>query len=338
MSREHGDHAERRRRGLVSLSGLAYPSWWRDRYGPEQARLAEDLLAEGRPRLKVAASLVAGGLSVRLTGTGMPPVPEAWGDRSKWVLTATLVPVLAGIFAVMTVLNKGWTGVGPRTGPLGRVASDLWQAGMWTNLAVLLTGAAAWHVVYLGARELGGGRRRLLLAGLLLPFAVVLGLFGLGMLAGTLGWHSVPGGRLTTPGGSTWTLYRSVSNHPLAAAVLAVAEGLLGYGGMAGFIVALLVALRKVPPRSWMLGRGVFVGRVVGTGCLLLAVLVGVSGVLAVRAPALPFALPAPVPGTLPWYWWPCVASLVGLGMLAFAGARTARRCRRVADELATAA
>ena len=79
------------------------------------------------------------------------------------------------------------------------------------------------------------------------------------------------------------------------------------------------------------------VGRVVGTGCLLLAVLAGVSGALAVQAPGMPFALPAPVPTALPWYWWPCGASLVALGVLAFAGARTARRCRRVADELATA-
>ncbi len=338
MSRRNGAHAEGRRRGLVGFAGLAYPGWWRDRYGPEQARLAEDLVAEGRSRLKVAASLVAGGLSVRLTGTGMPPIPEAWADRSKWVLATTLLPVLVGTFAVMTVLNNAWAEVGPRTGLLGRVADDLWQAGMWTNLAVLLTGAAAWHVVYLGTRELDGGRRRLLLAGLLLPFAVVLGLFGLTMLAGNLGAHSVQGGRLTTPGGSTWTHFRSVPDHPLAAAVIAVAEGILGYGGMAGFFVALLVALRTVPTRSWMLGRGVFVGRVVGTGCLLLAVLVGASGALAVHAPALSFALPAPVPSALPWCWWPCVASLVGLGVLAVVGARNAGRCRRVADHLAAAA
>ena len=61
MSRRNGAHAEGRRRGLVRLAGLAYPGWWRDRYGPEQARLAEDLLAEGRSALKLAVSLVAGG-------------------------------------------------------------------------------------------------------------------------------------------------------------------------------------------------------------------------------------------------------------------------------------
>lgn len=282
------------------------------------------------------ASLAAGGLAVRLTGTGIPAIPEAWSDRSKWVLATTLLPVLVGTFAVMTVLNSGWAKVGPRTGLVGRVAGDLWQAGMYANLAILLTGAVAWHVVYLAARELGRHRRQLLLVGLLLPFAVVLGLFGLGMLGGTLHAHVVPV-RLRTPGGNKSTSFRSVSDHPLGTAVIAAAKGFLGYGGTAGFVVTLLLAVREVPTHPWMLGRGVLVGRVVGSGCLLLAVLVGASGALALHAPALPFALPPPVPAALPWYWWPCVASLVGLGVLAFAGARTARRCGRVAEKLVTA-
>lgn len=85
-----------------------------------------------------------------------------------------------------------------------------------------------------------------------------------------------------------------------------------------------------------MLGRGVLVSRVVGTGCLLVAAFVGVSGALAVHAPALLAGIFAPAATSLPWCWWPCVVSLVAVGVLAFAGARSAERCRRVVEDLAT--
>lgn len=315
-----------RRRSVAEIAGLAYPGWWRDRYGPELSRLADDLLADGRPLVAVAWSIAVGGIAERLSGAGMPPVASLWAGRSKWLLTATLLSVLAGTFAVMTVLGKVWTTrLGARTGPLGGTAGDLWIAGMVTYLAVVMAGVLAWHLVWTGARSIPWSHRRLVLAGLLLPFLVFVALSALGTTAGNLGAHSV----MVTAHSS-----RSVSDHPLVVSLLGTAQAVLGLGGMAVFVVVLLVVLRRVPPGSWTLGRGVVIARAVGVGCVALAVLVGVSGALAVRAAPLPGWFLAPEPASVPWFWWPCVATLVALGVLAFAGAREGARCRSVADHL----
>lgn len=328
------------RRSLSDLAGLAYPAWWRDRYGPELARLGDDLVADGRSSLRVALSIILGGIAVRFSGAGMASVASLWAERSKWLLAATVLPVLAGTFAVMTALNTAWASLGPRQGSLARVAEDLWTTGMLTNLAVLLVGAAAWQIVLTGVRSTDGRHRRLLVTGLLLPFAVVLGGLVLGGVANTLGMHSGAAIEHTRRIGGVvqhWTSSVPVSDHPLAAAILSAAEGVLGYGGMAVFVVALLASLRRVRPVPWMLGRGILLGRLIALGCALLAVLVGVSGGLIVQAaPFQPFPF-SNAPAALPWFWWPCVAGLLALSALCLFGTRAARRCRRVAEELASA-
>ncbi len=53
-----------------------YPNWWRQRYGAEQEELAADLAAEGRPHWLIAAGLLAGSVRARVTGSGLPPLPE----------------------------------------------------------------------------------------------------------------------------------------------------------------------------------------------------------------------------------------------------------------------
>lgn len=310
-------------RRLADLADLAYPAWWRDRYGPELSRLADDLVADGHSRLRVVANIAIGGLAVRLSGTGMPPVATLWGNRSKWLLAATLLPVLVGTYTVMAVLAK--TQLGPRTGPLGRAALDLWTAGMFTDLAILLTAALAWHLVWTGARSLAWRHRRLLLLGLLLPFAILVVLSALNTVGNNLGEHSVA---------ITAHTSRGVSDHPLAASIIRIVQAILSYGGMAAFFASLVIALRRVPPASSMLGRGVVIGKVIGGGCLAMAALVGISGALAVRAAPVPGWYLTPEPASVPWFWWPCVAALIVLGGLAFAGASEAARCQRVADRL----
>lgn len=313
-------------RRFTEIAGLAYPPWWRDRYGPELSRLADDLVADGRSVPAVACSIAVGGIAVRLSGAGMPPVAALWATRSKWLLSATLLPVLVGTFTVVTVLGKVWTTqLAPRTGLLGRIAGDLWTAGMFTHLAVLVAASVAWHLVWTGARSLPWRRRRLVLAGLLLPFAVLLALSALSTAAGNLGTHTVA---VTAHGG------RSVSDHPLVASILRITQAVLGYGGMAAFFASLPVALRRLPPASWTLGRGVAIARVIGGGCVALAALVGASGTLAAHAAPLPGWFLSPEPASVPWFWWPCVATLVALALLAFTGAREAARCRHVADRL----
>jgi hypothetical protein len=51
-------------RDLVRL----YPRWWRDRYGAELDDLTEQLLADGRPRWRVAGDLLRGAADARLQG------------------------------------------------------------------------------------------------------------------------------------------------------------------------------------------------------------------------------------------------------------------------------
>lgn len=251
-----------RRRRLARLAVLAYPSWWRRRYGAELACLADDLVTEDRSSLLVIVSIVANGVATRWSGAGMPASAAVWAERSKWLLAATLLPVVLGAFALMWALTGA-----PSTGALGPLGNGLYLAEMAASLAVLVAGGVVWTWTFSAAKVAAGRRHQLVLAGMAAPFIVLAVLGVLGHVAAHLGPHAVVVTHLRHGSGmaSFWTTEHDVpSAHPLAFELVQVARDLVGYGGLALFVVAVLLALRRVPPTASLLAGGVRVSGVMG--------------------------------------------------------------------------
>lgn len=321
-----------RRRPPIELALLAYPRWWRDRYGPELLRLDEDLVDAGRSPSMLAFEVARSGLAVRLTGAGMPLVPSLRATRSKWLLATPGIPTVIGSFALLSVMTVWWSHLGLRTGPAERIATDLWMGALGTFLVILALSLAAWRLVFdgLGARAVRGAR--VLRAALFLPFGVLLAEIGLSVERFSLGVHDVLGPHGVRRVGSIVENYATmvtVSDHPVLAQLLTVLAYLVGYGGLALFVVALLIGVRRLPSSLPLLAGGGVVARWMASACGVSAVLCGVSGALIVRAPFI--AGEKVMPSILPWWWWPLIAAMLLLAAAEGVGARAARRSLRSA-------
>jgi hypothetical protein len=92
----------------VQLALHCYPRWWRDRYGPDQEALVEDLQAEQDPAAPralgtwgLAGSLVVGAVRARISGGGMPAVPDLWQRRASTAIIAAGLPAALGAGAAL---------------------------------------------------------------------------------------------------------------------------------------------------------------------------------------------------------------------------------------------
>lgn len=316
------------RRRLLELAGLAYPAWWRRRFGSELSRLADDLAAEGRSRLRLGFSIVANGVATRCSGAGMPADAGVWAERSKWLLAATLLPVVLGAFVLMWALTGA-----PTTEPLGRLGKGLYLGEVAASLAVSVTGGLAWTSTFAAATRSARRHRCLVLAGMAAPFLALALRAALDHVAAQLGPHALVATHERQSSGmaSFWVTEHIVpSPHPLALEVVHVARGLVGYGGLVVLVVAVLVALRSIRPTASLLDGGVRLSRLMALSCILLAVILAVSGALVLHA--------RPSPGEhLPLRWWPVAGSLAACAVVSLVGARAARRCHRHAARLNTA-
>jgi hypothetical protein len=248
----------------IQLALRCYPRWWRDRYGPDQEALVEDLKADQSRKAwlasgdwVLASSFLVGAVRARCTGFGMPAVPELWQLRARTAIIAgILLGALAAPVAVLMLgINEYGTGQGVfRLSAAGEAMQ--WETPVLDVLLLAFLIQLAWAAAELSSemRSLAPPRRWLLVTAVtLVPVvAVALG-FVLLIAAGQLrpvisgGWGS--GHRVTH------VIY-SYPGHPLAATVLFGAGLTALLGGWCGGAVwlATMAARRRFPLRALIAG------------------------------------------------------------------------------------
>ncbi|MHB1509975.1 MAG: hypothetical protein ACYCST_17385 [Acidimicrobiales bacterium] len=262
----------------VRRSLACYPLWWRERYGAEQQELAEDLAAEGRPLWPIAASLFAGSVRARLSGSGMPPVAELWSGRTRTSVVIGTVPAALALpleFAFLaSVTERGGSGPGSIAAIAlsGAGSVTQWELtalfSVWLLCAVNLLVAGSHLCAGLWALASGGGRVRAV-ALTAAPLAAVLVYLSMLHFSSALS-PVVSGEERNLITGATHVFYAR-RGHPLAAAVLLWGGWFLGAAGWTVGLAALgreasrrdlpFVALRigASNARTIALGQGVLV-------------------------------------------------------------------------------
>lgn len=276
----------------VRLALRCYPSWWRERYGADQEAVVEDLAAERDGQAwsaldgwRVAAGFVAGAARARVSGSGMPAVPELWQQRTGAAIIAACVPAaLALPLAVLLVVHTGQYGrAAPgatQPGPSTATRVAFWDATVlallaFASLVQLLAGATAlFRRVAAGAPP---RRRALLVAAMVAPV--------LAMGAGFLLLHLSSSLKPVIEGtekvrGHPVAVFYGHRGHPLAAVVLSRC----GWVGVVGGWIAGVVTMAKVASHRRFglqaLGHGVVHARAVSglqTGMALCVLVLGAT-------------------------------------------------------------
>jgi hypothetical protein len=239
---------------------LAYPAGWRRQYGPELARLGEDLVEGGSSRLAVALSVARGGVASRFTGNGMPPVSALWAERTKWRLAAALSPMVIASWSLAIWLSDGWQRAQAfdRIGAPAWIANDAWSVEQLTVLAGLIVELLVWSVAFDGLKWGRQCRPRALSVVLVMPLLAVAASVARTTLGGRQsGSHvwSVAGGV-----GHYVTTTTTVVAHPLAAAILGADATGLRLGSFTLTPLAVLLAVRRAPADPYLIGRAVRAG------------------------------------------------------------------------------
>jgi hypothetical protein len=247
----------------VHLALRCYPRWWRDRYGPDQEALVEDLMAEQSRSAWLAAadwalagSFFLGAVRARWTGFGMPAVPELWQLRARAAIVAGILlgALAAPVAGLMLGITEYATG-SDRPGPIRLSAAGeamQWESPLLDALMLAFLIRLAWAAAELSSemRALAPPRRRLLVSGLTRVPVVAVGLgFVLLIAAGRL--RPVISGGWGNGHHVTHVIY-SYPGHPLAATVL-FGAGLTGIlGGWCGgaVLLATMAARRHFPLRA----------------------------------------------------------------------------------------
>jgi hypothetical protein len=326
------------RRSWSELLVLAYPAWWRQQYGAELARLAEDLVTSGRSPILVAWSVVRGGVATRCSATGMPPVPALFAERTKWLLASAVTPMVIGGWLAADAQSTIWQRVQgfQRYGFFGRVANDAWGIETVTLFLGMFVGFLAWSIVFDAMKWQRERRPRLLAALVCLPL--------LGIAAGIA--HSFLAPRTTSAhvwhgpihGGHYVTTVTSAGGHPLIAGVLGLVSAAGGIGFFTLTPAAALHTLRRVPADPYLVGRALRVGwaLVVVCSCASLAGAVATiaaahTGVTAYGPRGVTYSAASPVP----WSLLELAGVLAALAVLGGAALVAAGRAWRASSVLA---
>ncbi|MBO0834805.1 MAG: hypothetical protein J2P28_04695 [Actinobacteria bacterium] len=270
----------------VGWSLDCYPAWWRERYGAEQAELAEDLAAEGRRPWLLAIGLLAGAVRARLTGSGMPPVPALWSSRARVSVVACTIPaalVLPLDFAFVAAVSEQGTGEVPLSGAGTLVWWELTAAFLiWLVCAVQIVAAGG----QLAARLLVLASGRRLKAGLFAAAPIIAVILGATMIVVSRSLLPVVGSwekNLVT--GVTHYHYLR-RGHPLGAAVLLWAGWVVAVGGWAGGLLALgrAVARSNLPAKALRAAVSNAQTTALTQGCFVLS-LIALEVTLALQVP-----------------------------------------------------
>jgi hypothetical protein len=254
----------------VQLALRWYPRWWRDRYGPDQEALVEDLRAEQSQRTWLASgawglagSFVAGAVRARCSGFGMPAVSDLWQRRARTAIIAASLPAAVGAGAAVLLVGHtgeyGTSGSGSTSGVIQLSAAG--QVVYWESLLLDLLSLAfivqlAWVAIGLSRemRLIAPPRRRALVTALALIPVVAIGL-GLLLLIEAAHLRPVISGSEAI-GGRVIHVWYSYRGHPLAASFLFCAgwTGLLGgwFGGTV--LLATMAARRRFPIQALVAG------------------------------------------------------------------------------------
>lgn len=174
------------RHRLTDAARRVYPTWWRELYGEEVGQLTDDLLADGRHELRLAANLLGGALAVRVSARGMPLRRELWARRARLSIAVATLPWLAAVPFVLWSIgasSRRMTLVGRAGDTLTHSASTYvltvsYEIVRLTILLSMLVGLMGWVALRRGMRGLPTTTRRLrVLASL--PLVVVGALAGL---------------------------------------------------------------------------------------------------------------------------------------------------------------
>jgi hypothetical protein len=256
----------------VQVALRCYPRWWRDRYGPDQEALVEDLMAEQSRRAwlapgawGLAGSFVVGALRARSTGYGMPAVPELWQQRARTaIIAASLAAALGASVALFLVGHTSQdstsgSGSGATSGVIqlsgaGRVL--YWEGLLLGVLSLVFIVQLAWVAVGLSGemRSLAPRRKRVFVTAASLAPVVAIALGLLLLIAAAQLRPVISGGEGI--GGRIIHVWYSYHGHPLAATILfgAGCTGILGgwFGGTV--LLATMAARRRFPLQALMAG------------------------------------------------------------------------------------
>lgn len=246
----------------VGLGLRCYPSWWRDRYGAEQEALIEDLRADhgggpwaGGDGWRVAVGFLLGAARARITGAGMPPVPELWQRRARTEMVAASVSAAVALPLAVLVISHASERM--QSGPGGAVSaarmSTAVQVAYWDVVVLEVVVFACFVQLLAGAVGLSRqvlaaaprGRRVLVAIAAAAPVLAIGGGLALRNLAASLrpvvsGWETV--------GGHVVHISYSYRGHPVEAAIL----HWLGWVGLVGGWASGMVIL------TWMASRHQF--------------------------------------------------------------------------------
>ena len=270
---------------LADMALRCYPAWWRRLYGEEVAQLTDDLLAEGRSELRVAADLLGGALAARPWARAMPPRAELWLARTRTSIAVATLPFLGVLPFVFFGLHAnegyrtlpGWQVLRLTQSPTSQVLRQIFtllHVGVTVGLIAALVGWLALTEGVKRSRVLEPSHPRRLLRLPLIFLVALLGLYIARVSQLPRGIGSVPGspGLLVVHGGD-----------PGAAALLL--DGIwavLGVGSVAAIAaIARVAKVCDVPWKTMISGRRV----AATTSVVLCAMAVSAVVALAVSGP-----------------------------------------------------
>lgn len=273
----------------VRLALRCYPHWWRDRYGPDQEALVEDLLTEQNQRQwlvsgawGLAGGFVIGAIRARLSGFGMPAVGDLWQRRARTAIIAATLPAVAGACVALLLLGhisqlvssgSGSASSAIQPGAVGEVA--YWEDSLLALLSLAFVVQLAWAAIGLSRemRLLAPQSRRVVVAAVTLVPVVAIGL-GLLLLIEAAHLRPVISGSEGV-GNRVIHVWYSYRGHPLVASILfgAGLTGILGgwFGGTV--LLATMAARRRFPLRALMAGVRRARALAVLQGCVALCAL-----------------------------------------------------------------
>ena len=325
-----------------------YPDWWRARYADEVLAVSEDLTAEGKPPLRIAAGLVGGAIVARTEARGLPRSSEMWGLRTRVsIATATLPLMVLAPLVVVAVAGQTlrspagpviWSGfniVPTHLQVIQRTPFALVPAPPLTPVGLLVSVSAfamvalfllALLVLFFGWSRLSGaiaghagdGRRRTQLLAWTPIFSILIDVALLVAIAWTHPsvWRSTGGRAL-----------HSTDGHPAVAHALTTALPFVaGTGWVVGaFCVALAARRAETEPGDLRYGRTV--ATIVTTLFALMTAATVAWGIgLVLQARQAAHGTFTVVAYGHPGYWLPLTCAFVVGAVLSVLGARAANR------------
>ena len=153
---------------LADAALRCYPAWWRELYAQDAGQLTDDLVADGRSELRLAANLLGGAIMARTWAHGMPLRRDLWAKRTRLSIAVATLPWLAALPFILAGVEvptrlKTFAGradaslVGSASTHVLTIAYEVILVGI---LVSLVTGLVGWSAMRMGVRGLPTATRR----------------------------------------------------------------------------------------------------------------------------------------------------------------------------------